>query len=52
MSLACEGWYTLLCTRVKEEPADGQDVPFTLITALHEGFFSDGVVKSSEDNEV
>lgn len=30
----------------------GQDVPFTLISALHEGFFSDAIVKSSEGHQV
>lgn len=51
MSLACDGWYTLLCKRLKEEHSLGQDVPFTLISALQEAFFSDGVVKSSEGHQ-
>lgn len=52
MSLSCEGWYTLLCKRIKDEQSIGQDVPFTLISALQEGHFNDGVIKSSEGEEV
>lgn len=52
MSLSCEGWYTLLCKRIKDEQSIGQDVPFTLISALQEGHFNDGVIKSSEGDEV
>lgn len=52
MSLSCEGWYTLLCKRIKDEQSIGQDVPFTLISALQDGHFNDGVIKSSEGDEV
>lgn len=48
MSLSCEGWYTLLCKRIKDE----QSIPFTLISALQDGHFNDGVIKSSEGEEV
>ncbi|KAG4075849.1 hypothetical protein HA402_003675 [Bradysia odoriphaga] len=51
MSLSCEGWYTLLCKRIKDEQSTGQDVPFTLIAALQEVHFNDGVIKSSEGEE-
>lgn len=52
MALSCDGWYTLLCRRVKEEQSVGQDVPFTLISALQEGFFTDAFVKSCEGHKV
>lgn len=52
MILACDDWYSLLCKRIKEEQAVGHDVPFTLISALHEGYFNNGAVKSSEGHQV
>lgn len=52
MALSCDGWYTLLCKRVKEEQSVGQDVPFTLLAALREGYFNDGIIKSSEGQQV
>lgn len=52
MALSCDGWYTLLCQRIKDEQSVGQDVPFSLISALREGYFNDGRIKSSEGHQV
>lgn len=52
MALSCDGWYTLLCKRIKDEQSVEQDVPFSLISALREGYFNDGVIKSSEGHQV
>lgn len=52
MALSCDGWYTLLCKRIKDEQSVEQDVPFSLISALREGYFNDGLIKSSEGHQV
>lgn len=52
MKLSCEGWYTLLCKRLRDEESREQDVPFTFLSALYQGFFHDGYLKSSEGHQV
>lgn len=52
MQLSCDGWYTLVCKRLRDEQSREQDVPFTFLSALHQGFFHDGYLKSLEGHQV
>lgn len=52
MQLSCDGWYTLVCKRLRDEQSREQDVPFTFVSALHQGFFHDGYLKSLEGHQV
>lgn len=52
MKLSCEGWYTLVCKRLRDEQSREQDIPFTFLSALYQGFFHDGYLKSSEGHQV
>lgn len=48
MSLLCDGLYRITCKRVKESEAIGQAGPFSLISAMQEGYFTDVIIKSSD----
>ncbi|GAB0094528.1 uncharacterized protein DMENIID0001_098400 [Sergentomyia squamirostris] len=48
MVLNCEGWCFLSCRRLREDQTIIQDCPFTLLSALQEGYFADVIIKSSE----
>lgn len=50
--LECENWYSLLCKRLKEDEAVGQEKEFTFIDALSESYFSDVIIKSSDGIDV
>lgn len=53
LTLYCEGWYTLLCQRVEpEHHSSAQDQPFTLIGALDDAAFSDGLIESAEGQKI
>lgn len=49
MTLVCDEWCSLLCRRVKENQSVGQEAPFTLLPAQWEGYFSDVVIKSTDN---
>lgn len=48
MVLNCEGLYRVTCKRVRDDEAIGQAGPFSLISALQEGYFTDVIIKSSD----
>lgn len=48
MTLNCEGLYRITCKRMREDEAIGQAGPFSLISALQEGYFTDVIIKSSD----
>ncbi|XP_037937883.1 uncharacterized protein LOC119671364 [Teleopsis dalmanni] len=49
--LDCENWYALECKRLKESQAAGQEKEFSFAEALSETYFSDVVIKSSNNLE-
>ncbi|KAL3270189.1 hypothetical protein HHI36_009246 [Cryptolaemus montrouzieri] len=50
--LSSEGLYTLHCKRIPEEISeDNYQVPFSLLTALEEGYFSDVVIISKNKKQ-
>lgn len=52
LSLFCDDWYTLFCQRVEpEHQSAGQDEPFTLLGALNDPAFSDGIIESAEGQQ-
>lgn len=53
LTLFCDGWYTLLCLRVEpEHHSHAHDQPFTLIGALDDPAFSDGLIESAEGQPI
>ncbi|XP_067637275.1 uncharacterized protein [Eurosta solidaginis] len=46
--LDCENWYSLECKRLKECHAAGQQKEFSFAEALHESYFTDVIIKSSD----
>lgn len=50
--LDCENWYVLECKRLKEGQAAGQEKEFSFIEAFQETYFSDVIIKSSNEIEV
>lgn len=52
MTLICDEWCYLVCKRIKENQSAGQEMPFSLLTALYEGYFSDVVIKSTDNHQV
>lgn len=52
MTLTCDEWCYLVCKRIKESQSAGQEMPFSLLTALYEGYFSDILIKSTDNHQV
>lgn len=52
MTLICDEWCYLVCKRVKEDQTGGQEAPFSLLSPLYEGYFSDVMIKSTDNIEV
>lgn len=52
MTLICDEWCYLVCKRIKESQSAGQEMPFSLLTALYEGYFSDVLIKSTDNHQV
>lgn len=51
--LTCEGWCTLKCKRVKDEPLEQNfNSPFSLLPALEDGYFSDITISAANGKEV
>lgn len=48
MQLNFDGLYRITCKRIKEGEAIGQAGPFSLMSALQEGYFTDVIIKSSD----
>lgn len=52
MTLVCDEWCFLVCKRIQDNQTGGQEMPFSLLTALYEGYFSDVVIKSTDNVNV